>query len=123
MRGNVSIHFVALDNMRRLRGNQYPLFGDLLKRLTTAFTELLNFDRVHDLDDVLKLRAIHCQTDVFSESYYVTLNTHHCYDLMEVTTTEDLLQTYGSTWTEERQIQPKSKFTCRARFSWLEQEY
>ena len=51
MRGNVSIHFIALDNMRRLRGNQDPFFGDLLKRLTTAFTELLNFDRVHDLDD------------------------------------------------------------------------
>lgn len=123
MRGYVSIHFIALDNVRRLRSNQDPFFGDLLKRLTTAFIELLYFERVYDFDDVLKLRAIHCQTDVFSESYYVTLNAHHCYDLMEVTTPEDLLQICGSTWTEERPIQPKLKFTCRARFSWLEQEY
>jgi hypothetical protein len=98
VRRDISINFIALNNMRWLRRNQDPLILNLLKRLATAITELLNFNRIHDFDDVLQLWAIHCQTDFFPETNYVTFDAHDCHDLVEVTTKAiNLLQTYGST--------------------------
>jgi len=121
--GNVSIHLVAFDYMRRLRSNQDPLIRYLFKGFATPFTKLFNLNWVHYLDDILELGAIDCQTNILSESYDVALNAHHSNDLTEVTTTKNLLQTCESTSTVEHRIRPKSKFTCKEQFSLLEQEY